>query len=415
MASRPAWTLVVEDRFGTVTDEYVFEAGELSVGRSRQCNVVLPSENVSRRHARLFVEEGRLYVEDLGSSNGIWLGGERIEGKAQVADGDIVRVGDFQLRVKGGRREAEEHVVHARLVGRSAGALDQTLEVVASTTLVGRGRDCGLVLVDPSVSRVHARIVVRPDGAVLVEDVGSANGLFVNDTRIKVWQLAAGDHVRFGNVDFVVELPGGGTAETPAIGAFSQFLKKARPWAAGAVVLAALAVLAVTFVPRVLSWFDGSEATPSAADVAPAAPAAFPPVAAPPRSPSAEALDRARAHLAGRRLDDARREVAAVVAVEPANAEAVQLSNRLDLERIAAQAVADADRALADGRNEEAIQYLFSVPPDSGWSGDARARLRTVRPLLEKARDKVCAGRNAASVPCIRLRALLSKVEGASR
>lgn len=417
MASRPAWTIVVEDRFGTVTDEYVFEAGELMVGRSRQCDVVLPSENVSRRHARLFVEEGHLYVEDAGSSNGIWVGGERVEGRGILKDGDTARVGDFHLRIKGGKRGADERVVYARLIGRSPGAMDQTLEVIAATTLVGRGRDCGLVLVDPSVSRVHSRLLVRPDGSVLVEDVGSANGLFVNETRVKVWQLSGGDRVRFGNVEFLVELPGSSTVETavPPGGGFGRWLVKVLPWAGGGALLVAVVAVLVAYLPGILgSVEEPPPGPPPAAEEAPSAPAPSTPQA-PVRTPTAQALDQARANLASRRLDDARRDVASVLAVEPANAEAMQLSNRLDLERIAAQSVADADRALADGRNDEAIQYLLAVPPDSGYSGDAKLRLRSLQAPLAQAREKACAGRKFTTVPCIRLRALLGKVESASR
>jgi pSer/pThr/pTyr-binding forkhead associated (FHA) protein len=408
MPSRSTWVLLVEDRFGAVSDEVSLDAGQVIVGRSRQCDIVLPSENVSRRHARLVVEGGRLRVEDLGASNGVWLNDQRVPGSADLAEGDSLRVGDYHLRVRGGRR-AEDRVVHARLVGRSPGVQQQSLELTSGTVLVGRGRDCGLVLVDPSVSRVHARLLSRPDGAVLVEDVGSANGLFVNDTRVKVWQLSAGDRVRFGNVEFVVDLPGSGTVQTPALtGRLRAFLSRAWPWLVAGTGLAVLVVVLAVALPRLRAPSGDAGARP------PATPVPVEPASAP-APPAADTLARARDLLAARHLEEARIEVAALLRSDPANVDAMQLSNRLDLERMAAEALGGADAALAEGRYEAAIQALFSVPPDSGYAGDAKARLRTVRPSLEQSRDQACAGRGARGVPCLRLKALLGKVEAASR
>ena len=386
---------------------------------------------LSRQHARLFVEEGRLFVEDAGSSNGLWVDGERIDGRTELRDGDTVRVGDFNLRVRGGRSGTEERIVHARLVGKSQGAMDQTLEIVETTTLVGRGRDCGLVLVDPSVSRVHSRLLVRPDGAVLVEDVGSANGLFVNDKRVKVWQLSGGDRVRFGSVEFLVELPGSSTVQMPALPSrMRRWLRSAFPRAIVAAAVALLVMLLVALLALVLPHLDSrreryeSASTPPQSATMPGsqAPSTTSPAAGtlPPESPAvagavAGALAQARSLLAGRRLEEARKEVAAALALEPANAEAVRLTNRLDLESLARAALRDADRALDDGRLEEVVQDLFSIPLDSGYADDAKARMRALLPQLERARDKACTGRGATTFPCIRWKALKTKVEAASR
>jgi hypothetical protein len=291
--------------------------------------------------------------------------------------------------------------------------MDQTLEVVEATTLVGRGRDCGLVLVDPSVSRVHARLVVRPDGAVLVEDVGSANGLFVNDTRVKVWQVSGGDRVRFGSVEFLVDLPGSRTIEMPAQSSrLRTWLRSAFPWVLGVAGLVTLGVLLALFLPPLRSQAERSEPASATTEAAPGGSLPPEPAGAPGHP---DLLERARANLAGRRLEEARKEVAAAMVLEPTNAEAVRLMNRLDLESLASAALTDADRALADGRIEEVVQNLFSVPLDSGYAVEAKARMRALLPQLERAREKACAGRGTTTFPCIRWKALQAKVEAASR
>ncbi len=70
-----------------------------------------------------------------------------------------------------------------------------------SELIVGRDSAVSMQLNDDSVSRRHAKIESLPDGD-FVTDLGSTNGTWVNDRRVTVVQLRAGDRVRFGNQIF---------------------------------------------------------------------------------------------------------------------------------------------------------------------------------------------------------------------
>lgn len=71
---------------------------EITIGRAAGCTVCLPSDTyLSQMHARLFTEDGQAYLEDLGSTNGTWLNGERIAAVALVDAGDRVQVGGTVL------------------------------------------------------------------------------------------------------------------------------------------------------------------------------------------------------------------------------------------------------------------------------------------------------------------------------
>jgi len=69
--------------------------------------------------------------------------------------------------------------------------------IAGDTVLVGRDRTCAIVLSHPAVSRRHARITLSGT-TPLLEDLQSANGTYVNNTRVDRVVLKAGDVVRFG-------------------------------------------------------------------------------------------------------------------------------------------------------------------------------------------------------------------------
>ncbi|MFY0580138.1 FHA domain-containing protein [Cystobacter fuscus] len=73
---------------------------EITIGRQEGNTIRLTERNVSRRHARLLRQNGHVVVEDLGSYNGVRINGERIQGPAQVGDGDLIQIGDYDLAVQ---------------------------------------------------------------------------------------------------------------------------------------------------------------------------------------------------------------------------------------------------------------------------------------------------------------------------
>jgi DNA-binding winged helix-turn-helix (wHTH) protein len=67
--------------------------GTTTIGRGSDAGVQIDAGGVSRYHARILVSGGQPSIEDLGSKNGTFVGGTRIEGPRALADGDQIRVG----------------------------------------------------------------------------------------------------------------------------------------------------------------------------------------------------------------------------------------------------------------------------------------------------------------------------------
>jgi pSer/pThr/pTyr-binding forkhead associated (FHA) protein len=71
--------------------------GSVLVGRSEQCEIAIDDPLVSRRHARITVVGSMVTIEDLGSSNGTLVDGERIEGPCSLALGQRIQVGPLEM------------------------------------------------------------------------------------------------------------------------------------------------------------------------------------------------------------------------------------------------------------------------------------------------------------------------------
>jgi hypothetical protein len=72
-------------------------AGEVIIGRGPDCIVRIDDPVISRRHARLLVHEDAVWLEDLGSRNGCFLNGVRLDGRRPMAVGDRILIGQEEL------------------------------------------------------------------------------------------------------------------------------------------------------------------------------------------------------------------------------------------------------------------------------------------------------------------------------
>ena len=76
--------------------------GETTIGRDPGCELMLDNLGVSRRHALLREIEDRYIIEDLGSTNGVFIDGRRISAAATVNPGDEIKIGKFTLSLAEG-------------------------------------------------------------------------------------------------------------------------------------------------------------------------------------------------------------------------------------------------------------------------------------------------------------------------
>jgi Protein of unknown function (DUF3662)/FHA domain len=123
-----------------------------------------------------------------------------------VEDGEIRRPATDLPQPAGGFRGNPRLLVSGPDGGPDGGN-QRTYEITTPLVILGRGTDCDLRLVDPGVSRHHAEIRVE-DGEVVLVDLGSTNGTFVNGQPVRRVPLSDGTRVTLGRTTLVFRRDG---------------------------------------------------------------------------------------------------------------------------------------------------------------------------------------------------------------
>ena len=192
--------------------ESTFElVSDVVLGRDTSADVVLidPSGQVSRRHARIVIRGTEAVLEDLMSTNGTFVNGERLDAPYALRAGDQVELGACTLEFvpatpaaptrTGSDGEGTLKIISGTGAGEST--------TVHGSATIGRDEGSDLRVQDPEVSRRHAKVTVQ-DGNAWIDDLHSTNGTFVNGERVVEHQsLVGGDRIQVGLTMIELTLP----------------------------------------------------------------------------------------------------------------------------------------------------------------------------------------------------------------
>jgi pSer/pThr/pTyr-binding forkhead associated (FHA) protein/tetratricopeptide (TPR) repeat protein len=175
-------------------------------GRGEDSDVVLGSRSVSRHHVRIWEDAGKVMVEDLTNGQATKLAGELVSGSFELPPGVPMEVGVFVFQIPAPEPVATEEAPAEQapiplLVGTRGPTKDIEIELEEGESSIGRDPNSTVAIEDPSISRMHARLQIRAGRFTLI-DMRSSNGTFVNNKRIEQVDLASGDVLRFGNIEF---------------------------------------------------------------------------------------------------------------------------------------------------------------------------------------------------------------------
>jgi 2-alkenal reductase len=150
------------------------------------------------------------------------------------------------------------------LTVRSGERAGQLVRVLREELVIGRDESCDLVIADANASRRHASLRELPDGRVVLRDLGSANGSYVNGERVDSALLSGGEQLQFGDTVLVAAPE---PAAAPAAGSSARsdsliqrveraVLRKSRRTALAVALAVVLAAIGALFALGVLPSED---------------------------------------------------------------------------------------------------------------------------------------------------------------
>jgi len=200
--------------------------GITRVGSGSDCQIVLVAPGVSVDHCEIEVRNGDGVVRVRDATVATVLNGRQISQEEPLRPGDLLLFGRIGCRVVAVERaQVPPPVVASRVAAEEDGrtrvrmALPKfMLRGVSGTTFgrnfaltgsmtIGRQSDCDIPIPADEISRHHVRLQVTADG-VMVEDLGSANGTWINDKRVHTGMLKPGEELRLDTVRFLLLAPG---------------------------------------------------------------------------------------------------------------------------------------------------------------------------------------------------------------
>jgi ABC-type multidrug transport system ATPase subunit/pSer/pThr/pTyr-binding forkhead associated (FHA) protein len=235
---------------------FPLEGSEVSLGREPSNTLQIDSPGISRKHARLLLQGGQYYVEDLDSSNGTFINGERLVTSRKLEVGDIIGLGklvnleyhaalsDVSATMIEGQQPMEDGTLHEAIPQASltpekptispdedvpqeaqmtlrgqepavkhpsgpiqllvsiAGQASKAFILNKARVTLGRADDNTIVIDSPIVSRHHAYLERTPDGYTLSVLPETANPVLFNGQPLEAsLKLNNGDLLRIGSLD----------------------------------------------------------------------------------------------------------------------------------------------------------------------------------------------------------------------
>jgi len=100
---------IVVTKGSTLLVEHPVNKSRLTIGRHKNCDIVLKDTRVSRQHAQLVMLGDEIYIHDLNSKNGTYAGIKRVD-VCQLVDGDVIRIADFELKYFNTNEKSKQEV-----------------------------------------------------------------------------------------------------------------------------------------------------------------------------------------------------------------------------------------------------------------------------------------------------------------
>jgi len=238
------------------------------IGREAEGVVVIEADGVEARHFEIHVTHSGANLQLPEGGGAVTVNGKPVRELMALRSGDLLGFGPVTARflvAEGGRTVAGSSPLPPQVVAAAqamaaegdigatrvrvappkfvlrgvSGTIFGKLYGVTAAMSIGRSVDCDIAIPVEEISRRHA--MVKPNAQGLqVEDLGSANGTYINNKRVQVGQLLPGDELRLDQVRLILVAPG---LEIQQVQAKAAAPAETAPQGGAALKLLALAVI----------------------------------------------------------------------------------------------------------------------------------------------------------------------------
>ena len=199
----------------TGSDYYLFDgknyypiSNAITIGRGKDCTLILNDSKVSRMHAKILQREKKYIIQDLGSKNGTFVNTHKIS-SSMLNAGDQIKIGDnhftFVLLHRKQKQRRKPRYLRGRYLLIQGRTGTKTVPITKKSVTIGRDRDCDIVVDEPAVSNRHIMLTMVDNERFLIEDLNSKNGTYINGKKIKKASIRRGESFRIGKLNIMLK------------------------------------------------------------------------------------------------------------------------------------------------------------------------------------------------------------------
>ncbi|OZG75368.1 phosphopeptide-binding protein [Hahella sp. CCB-MM4] len=185
----------------------------LRFGKHADNNVVIDQPNIEDFHAEIRLKDDELYLLNLKPEYLVGVNGKRVNKAVKIQESDVIQLGQTKLKVvhpsAEHKHKPEEPLVQEHNewgLQATASWASQSFYPIKESVIIGRDEQCDITVPVSHLSRQHAQLTVA-GSYLLIKDLGSTNGTYLNGERITQGRAKPGDKLRFDVVNFTVTGP----------------------------------------------------------------------------------------------------------------------------------------------------------------------------------------------------------------
>ncbi len=189
--------------------------GKYTIGSSAEADIRIDNKGLGAIHATITLIDGECSVSVDNEARLISVNGKLVKKNKEIREGDLMIASQVHMKLASSAEadEADDNRTRVRMAlpqfilrGVSGAYFGKTYPLRGSTIL-GRHSDCHICVNSDGISRKHAQIDAEATGLV-VTDLNSSNGTFVNGKKVETADLNVGDELKLDNIRFLVQTPG---------------------------------------------------------------------------------------------------------------------------------------------------------------------------------------------------------------